>query len=214
MFNIFKSFFSAPTYLGIDIGTSSIKIASVTRGKTPTLNNYAYLESLEYLERANAAFHASTLQLDEESIAGYIKALMKQSHIEAAPVVASLPTFSAFTTLIETPKLSDQEVQQSIPLHAKQYIPIPITESTLDWVKVGERQDESGVTKMQLLVISIPNDIVARYKRIYELAGLDVVALEIESMSLARALTKNAEKPQLTLDGIHCSRTFNVRKRL
>ena len=125
MFSFLNSIFGAPTYLGIDIGTSSIKIVSVTQGKTPKLNNYAYLESLEYLDRANAAFHASTLQVDEAGMANYIRALMKQTNMKPAPVIASLPAFAAFTTLIETPLLSDKEINQSVPLQAKQYIPIP-----------------------------------------------------------------------------------------
>lgn len=200
MLSFLNNFFSATTYLGIDIGTSSIKIASVTQGKTPKLNNYAYLESLEYLERANAAFYASTLQVDEHGMASYIKALMKQSNVAVAPVIASIPAFAAFTTLIETPKLSEKEINQSVPLHAKQYIPIPLSESTLDWVKISEREDPDGTKKMQLLIISVPNDIVARYKNIFKLAGLELAALEIESMSLARSLTTVATAPQLIID--------------
>lgn len=133
-------------------------------------------------------------------MANYIKALMRQTNMKLAPVIASLPAFAAFTTLIETPKLSDKEINQSVPLQAKQYIPIPLNESTLDWVKISEREDPDGSKKMQLLVISVPNDVIARYKNIFTLAGLELVALEIESLSLARSLTKDANAPQLIMD--------------
>lgn len=195
----FNWLFAGRRRLGVDIGTASIKIVEVAQSGNakPVLKNYGYLESAEYLDRSNAAFHASTLQLDEGTIAQYVRALMKQSGIADAPVVASIPAFNAFVTLIETPPLSDIELAQSIELQAKQYIPVPMSESKLDWMKVGEREDDDGTKKLQLLLVAIPKDVVARYQTIFREAGLDLVALELESVSMARALTIG--KPGLSL---------------
>ncbi len=197
--NFFSRLFGSERRLGVDIGTASIKIVEVTQsgnGKT-VLHNYGYLESAEYLERSNAAFHASTLQLDERTMGQYLRALVKQSNLRDAPCVASIPAFHAFTTLIETPPLSDKELAQSIPLQAKQYIPLPMSEHNLDWMNVGERVDDDGTKKIQLLLIAIPKEVVARYQTIFKNAGLDLASLELESVSLARALTTG--KPGLSL---------------
>ena len=52
--SFFKSWFGEKTYLGVDIGTTSIKIAEVAfGGKTPRIVNYALLESRGSLARAN-----------------------------------------------------------------------------------------------------------------------------------------------------------------
>lgn len=188
--------------LGIDIGTASIKIVEVTQfGKNQArLENYGYLESAEYLERSNAAFHASTLQLDEKTIAQYLRALIRQSNLKDAPVVASIPAFHAFTTLIETPPLNDNELAQSIPLQAKQYIPLPMSENSLDWMKVGERVDDDGTKKIQLLLVAIPKDVVARYQAIFKNAALDLIALELESVSMARSITSGKSELSLVID--------------
>jgi len=55
MFNFIKSLVGAESYLGVDIGTTSIKIAEISVGKIrPKLKNYGFLESYEDLsERAN-----------------------------------------------------------------------------------------------------------------------------------------------------------------
>ncbi len=201
MFGFLKKLFPTKTYLGIDIGTTSIKVVEMERGVTkPSLLNYGYLESVEYLERSNAAFQTSTLQLDEQVIADYIKLLLKKSNINTHPVVASLPSFTAFTTLIEVPALSDGEINASMGLQARQYIPIPIAEATLDWVKVGERKDAEGAKKLQILLSAVPTRVVERFKGIYKKAGLPLVALEIEGISSARALTRGISEPQLIFD--------------
>ncbi len=166
----------------------------------PNFLNYGYLESFEYLERSNAAFQTSTLRLGEQEIAGYLKALMKESNLEKYPVVASLPSFSTFTTLLEVPTISDSEIAQSIALQARQYIPIPIEDSILDWIKVGERIEEDGTKKTQLFLISVPKEVVAKYQRIFKLAGLELKYLEVEGLSLARALTSASTPPTLIID--------------
>ena len=168
MSSFFKKLAGSRTRLGVDIGTASIKIAEVYHGDNgPTLKNYGVLESLDYLERGNAAFQTSTLHADEQMIARNLRVLMRESGIEPGEAVASLPSFSAFTTLIEVPVLTDEELAGSMVLHAKQYIPLPITETTLDWTKVGERIDEDGNKKLQIFLVSIPNNDVQSVKKIF-----------------------------------------------
>lgn len=201
MFQFIKNIFAPRAYLGVDIGTTSLKIAEIKRGKEGAeLLNYGYLESFDYLERANEAFQTSTLKLQEEAIAKYIRALIKASGVGTHPVIASLPSFSAFTTLIEVPLLSDEELSDSMQLQAKQYVPMPITEVKLDWQKVGERRDADGRVLQQVLLVSVPNEVITRYQNIFKRAGLNLVALEVEGLSLARSLTTDVTGPALIWD--------------
>ena len=65
-FNLFRTLTKAFTssYLGIDIGTTSVKVVEVARGeKRPRLVNYGLLESKESLIRANTAIQTSSLKL-------------------------------------------------------------------------------------------------------------------------------------------------------
>jgi Tfp pilus assembly PilM family ATPase len=202
MFRFLRNLFNSGTYLAVDIGTASLKLALIKQenNSKPQFLNYGYLESFEYLERSNAAFQTSTLRLGEQEIAGYIKALMKESNLEKYPVVASLQSFSTFTTLLEVPTISDSEIAQSIALQARQYIPIPIEDAIWDWIKVGEITEEDGTKKTQLFLISVPIEVVAKYQRIFKLADLKLEYLEIEGLSLARALTNASTPPTLIID--------------
>jgi len=188
--------------IGIDFGTTSIKIVDIVRAeKGFTLKNYAILENLAYLERPNEAIQASNLKISEERTASYIGEMLKHIHLGGKKdVIASVPPFLAFSTLIELPVASDSEVRKVMELQAKQYIPLPLSAVTLDWVKVGDRKDGSGATKAQVMLAAIPNDHIQAYEKILKRVGLTLHSVEAEGMGLARALKKQSSETTLVVD--------------
>src|SRR3989338_5210083 len=95
---LFTSFLGYEGYLGVDIGTTSIKIVEVhgVRGK-PKFTNYGILESQSHLERTGGAIQTSDLKLVDKDTGELLKLILKQSKFTAKRVIASLPSFSAFT---------------------------------------------------------------------------------------------------------------------
>ncbi len=201
MFNFLKKMIFRPSYLGVDIGTTSIKIVEISSGKNkPRFINYSLLEDLGYLERPNTALQTSTLKLFEKEIIKHIRLMIKKAGFNSKNVVASLPFFSAFTTIIEMPLMSDEELETALGFKARQYIPLPISAITLDWIKVGEKEDGDGKKRQQIFLIAITNEQIEKYKRIFYAAGLNLTALEIEGVSLARALTAGIDDAVLIID--------------
>jgi type IV pilus assembly protein PilM len=200
-FNFLRKFFPSKSVLGIDIGTTAIKLIELEKAKgLPELINYAFLETYGHLERLNNAIQTSTLKMLDRETTELIKILLKHSEVKTSDVVASLPMFSAFTTLLELPVMAEEEVSKTMKFQAKQYIPLPISAVTIDWLKVGERQDVKGNPIQQILMVSVPNEHIQKYKNIFKNAGLNLVALEIEGLSLARALTADSDKTTLIID--------------
>lgn len=189
-------------YLGIDIGTTSIKAAEMSKSGKGVFNlsNYAIMEAYGHLERFNSALQSSSLKLLDSDIISYLKLVMEKGRFTTNRVVASLPAFSAFTTLLELPLMSDHEIGQSIAFQAKNYVPLPISTVTLDWIKVGEKQDPGGSKRQQVFLISVANEQIEKYTNIFRSAGLKLEALEIEGISIARALTIGNPKPTLIID--------------
>lgn len=189
-------------FLGVDIGTTSIKLVEVHETKEGglALGNYGILETFGYLERANSALQTSSLKLMEEETTKYLTLAVQQLGAKTNLAVASLPAFSAFTTLIELPTISDKEVERVIALQGKQYIPLPIETVRVDWLKVGERTTEQGVKMYQILLIAVVSEQVKRYENIFRNAGLHLRAIEIEGISMARILATGAKEPVLIVD--------------
>ena len=199
-FNLFLSSFGGGSYLAVDIGTTSIKAVEVKGGnKAPRVLNYGILESSGYLARANQALQTSNLKIFETDVVELLKTLVREMGPQTKNALASLPPFSVFTTLLDFPKMSPAEIQKAMIYQAKQYVPLPLSEVALDWLQVGEYQDEKGFTHQKVLLISVPQEQIQKYQRIFKSAGLALKALEIESLSLAR-LFAGDPTPTLVVD--------------
>ncbi|TSC60583.1 MAG: Uncharacterized protein LiPW15_461 [Parcubacteria group bacterium LiPW_15] len=200
LFDFFKSQGST-SYLGVDIGTTSIKIAELEKGKSaPRLLNYALLETESALLRANTALQTSSLKLFDKDTVEFLKMLVAQMKPKTTNVVASLPLFSAFTTILTLPEMDPKDLEQAVQFQARQYIPLPISEVALDWSKVGEVEDDQGGKVSQILLISVPQEQIKKYQNIFQSAGLVLRALEIESLSLLRSVIGNDPTPTMLID--------------
>ncbi len=181
MFNFSSS------YLGVDIGTTSIKVVEVKGGGArPQVVNYGVLESSGYLSRANQALQTSGLKIFEADAVKLLKAIIHEMGAGTKNALASLPPFSVFTTVVDFPEMDPKEVEKAMIYQAKQYVPLPLSEVALDWLKVAEYEDEKGFSHQKILLISVPQEQIKKYQRMFQAAGLNLKALEIESLSIAR----------------------------
>jgi type IV pilus assembly protein PilM len=177
-----------PRFLGVDIGTTSIKMVEVDQGeRLPRLLNYAVLESRGSLGTANLALQTSSLKLFEDEAVNLLRAAVEKMKPKTDAAIATLPVFSAFTTVLTLPAMSDADLQKNLVYQAKQYIPLPISEVALDWLRVGEYEDEKGAKQEQVLLLSVPQAEIKKYQGIFKEAGLALQVLEIEALSLVRA---------------------------
>lgn len=187
--------------LGLDIGTTSIKMVEVSRGdKMPKLTNYGILESRGSLTRSNTAIQSSTLKIFDQEVGNFLKILMDKTRPRTTAVAASLPVFSAFTTILSFPQMAPEELEKAVAFQARQYIPLPISEVALDWSKVGEYEDEKGFKYSQILLISVPHAEIKKYQDICKSAGLTLQSLEVESVSLTRMLIGTDPTPTYIID--------------
>ncbi len=189
-----------PSYLGIDIGTTSIKVVEVKNGtERPELVNYGILESSGYLARENQALQTSSLKIFESEIVDLLKTIVREMGTSSRDVVASLPLFSAFISVLDFPRMESQEIQRAIVYQAKQYVPLPLSEVALDWLKVAEFEDEKGFYHQKILLISVPQEQIKKYQTMFQAVGLTLRALEIESFGLARVMGSDPT-PTMVID--------------
>ncbi len=197
----FRSVLGRRSYLGIDIGTTSIKIVELTEsGGRPTLKNYGVLESYGHLERLNNAIQTSSLKMLDRETAELLNMLLKQLRVGTRDAIVSLPSFLVFTALLDVPAMSPTETAQAMQYQARAFVPLPISEVSIDWLPVGEYEDDKGIKHQQIFLISVPNEQIRKYQRIFKAAGLNLKALEIEGLSLARIFTTGDPTTTLIVD--------------
>lgn len=206
--------------VGVDIGTSSIKIVEISRwGKGITLENYGEIQSVFIYQEPSVngsptgqAAKKDSNHLSTNFVARAVRGILDEARIKTRQVVFSIPDFSTFCTSFEMPAMPDNEIPGAIRFNAAQYITLPISEVTLDWKIISGNPASADKTKEKLKVFlaAIPNQIVQEYQNIAKAAGLELYALEGEAMGITRALTKNNKKTVCLLDiGVQSS-TVNI----
>ncbi|MFH1129210.1 MAG: type IV pilus assembly protein PilM [Patescibacteria group bacterium] len=192
--------------LGIDIGTSSIKVVQLRKSEGKfKLETYGEISTLGYIERLNESFQSSSLKTLEAITREMIRLVIEKSGADAKNVVMAIPVFSSFTSVIEMPEMAEKELNRAVEFEARKYIPIPLSEVVLDWkiVDSGTIKDENSkiIQGKRVLLIAVPKEVVNKYIRISDSLNLKINALELESFSFARSLTLSGdEKPICVLD--------------
>ena len=134
-FNSITSSFKRESYLGVDIGTASIKAAEVIEeGGVARLKNYGILESQGHLERINNAIQTSSLKIVDKETSELLKHLVDEMKPSTNNAAGSLPAFSVFTSLLDIPVMSKEETAQAMQYQAKTFVPLPLKKG-LTWQK-------------------------------------------------------------------------------
>ncbi len=208
MWNPFK-LFSPKKMVGIDVGTSSIKVVELSvSGRGKTLENYGQMESAHIYKEDFLNPQKSNQALASDFVAKAIKAIVKEAKIRTTSAIFSIPDFSTFCTSFEIPPMPEKEIAGAVRYNASQFITLPISEVTLDWKIVPNPTDKNGL--MKVFLVAVPNQVVQEYQAIAKNAGLDLYALEAEALGISRVLAKNAKKTICVMDiGVQSS-TVNI----
>jgi len=217
----FTKFFhpTEPVALGIDIGSSAIKIVQIKKK-----NGQAILET--YGELALGPYAGlgvgQSVVLSPEKIALALVDLMKEKEVNITTKKSgiSIPFSSSLMSVIEMPDVSSKQLAVMVPLEARKYIPVPVSEVMLDWSVIPKsevRPEDSSeystdtsstdapktgtkMSKVDVLVVAIHNETIARYKEIVVKAELEASFFEIEIFSTMRAVLDDAIRPVMIMD--------------
>ena len=189
-FNIFSIGKESKSYLGVDIGTLSIKVVELSNENgRPKLQNYAILSNYNLIENQTPKVFGGEASL-------MLRKMLKESGMVAKEINMSAPIFSSFLTIMELPPMSESEVASAIKFEAKKYIPVPLDSVLVDWSLIGTGADG----KILILLIAIPKDLVNEYQFIARESDLKLNNLELETTSAARALIGTDPVPAVLMD--------------
>jgi len=197
----FSKLFAKETHsvLGVDIGSSSIKIVQLRREKgKAVLETYGAISLGPY---ANVEIGRAT-QLPADKITAALKDVIKEANVTTTDAGIAIPYTSSLVTVIKLPAAVEGKLDQVMPLEARKYIPVPITEVQLDWSLVSGGRGGSGTPqdKIEVMLVAIHNETIEKYRRIAADAALSVAFLEIEVFSATRASLEHGIAPVAVVD--------------
>ena len=186
-------------FLGIDIGSSTMKVVELSRwAGRKKLENYGEISASILYKKPFRTFEKSTLSLSSKDIARAVRAVIKEANMKTRQAVLTIPDFSTFFTSFELPSMSIEELPQAVKSEARRHVPLPLSEVTLDWQLLNEKTRREG-QRFEILLVTVPNEVINQYKEIAQNAELELVAMEAEVFGLMRSLINKEEKRTIAL---------------
>lgn len=202
--------------LGVDIGSSSIKVVQLTERKgSAVLETYGEIA----LGRYGNAEVGQSVNLPAEKIASAFTDLAREANVAAKAGGFSVPLSASLISVISLPTKNHEELAAMIPIEARKYIPIPISEVSLDWFVIPEEEAQflssqtvkRGPNMTNVLLVAIRNDVLQKWDAVTHAAGLSPRFYEIEPFSFARSAYEHGTAPIMVIDmGASSTRVYVI----
>lgn len=202
MFDFFKS--KKNYFLGIDFGTSAIKIVELAFKKQKAhLVNYGWAD-IGFIPEAKS--NELKLLSYDDKLRIYLRNLLLKMKPKINAAYVSMPGYIGLITLLELPNMKPEELERAIQFEARKYIPTTLNEVALGWEIVAKKDNSSVLVqkgmpaKIQVLMVAAPKKEVTRYEDVVEGAKISIKALELETFSLVRSLVGDDPGTYLVID--------------
>lgn len=206
--------------LGIDIGSSSIKVVQLKKqGGKAVLETYGEIALGPY---SGTDLGRSTV-LSADKLSEAVKDLLKESNTTTLNSGLSISIGASFIVFMKMPTSEERNYAEMVPIEARKYIPIPISEVTLDWWAIpkdektvsefqnGQKVEDDKTTEILLIVIN--NEALNKNREIQKLSGLQTSFSEVEIFSCMRAALEPSIIPQVIMDlGAGSTKVFVVER--
>ena len=176
------SFGSNNTAIGIDIGTSAVKIVQLKKNPNgmPELVNYGYAP---LPPEAMADGSVS----DTQTVAEVIKGIKKDRNLINNFSISGQNVIMRFTKL---PVMQPEELEQTVKIEAEQYVPYSIDEVSITHavLKQVEEEEEEGGGKYKILLVVAQKDLVNSYTDVIKDAAGKCEVVDVDTIAAINAL--------------------------
>jgi len=168
--------------LGLELAEDRIRVLEI--GKT---QNGLELLRLDKINLSTPSIKEGII-VGPKLIAERISAFLKENNISTRKAVALIKPPYAFTRIIRLPyNLSDDQIRLNLGAELNQYQQFTSKEMAIDFKKLEEISEE-GIKKVNVLFTATFKALSGSYLKTLELAGLDLVGIDVSMLSIMRAL--------------------------
>ena len=193
---------TAERVIGVDVGSSSIKVVQLRREKGQViLETYGEMATGPY--RNLAVGQAAVLPPDK--LTEVTHDLFREANVTTPLASLAIPLGSSLLIIVEIPRVGPEMLAKVIPIEARKYIPVPISEVALDWWvipkprptesekaareaevaagdEVAKQSSVLAENKLEVLVVAIHNAVISQYQNLCQSLGLTPAFFEIENL--------------------------------
>jgi type IV pilus assembly protein PilM len=169
--------------IGLDIGTSTIKLIEIEESKGGyRLKNFG-MNSLPKDAIVNGSI------VNHDAVVSSIQQIISNLKIKTKDVVASISGHPVIIKKITMPLATDEELEESIKFEAEQYIPFDLEEVNIDFQVLNVEEEKAD--QMNVMLVAAKKVMINDYTKVLTDAGLTPVILDIDVFALENAFEIN-----------------------
>ncbi len=176
-------FTSKKDIVGIDVGSSAVKIVSLHEAR-----GTFQLQSIGIMPLNPETIVDNTI-MDSTAIVDAILSLLGALKIKSKRVATSVSGHSVIIRKISLPIMTDSELESSIQWEAEQYIPFDISEVNIDFQILGP--DPADPSQMNVMLVAAKKDFVDDHTALFTESGLDPVVMDIDCFAVENMFDYN-----------------------
>lgn len=169
--------------VGIDIGSSSVKLVQIKEQK-----GQFQLLNAGIIPLPPEAIVDNAL-MDSASIVAAVKNLVSSLGVKVKDAACSISGNSVIIRKISLPAMPPEELEDQISWEAEQYIPFDIKDVNMDFQILSP--DSIDPSKMNVLLVASKKDIISDYVDVFNEAGLTLSVIDVDSFAVQNAFEIN-----------------------
>jgi type IV pilus assembly protein PilM len=173
--------------LGLDIGSSSVKLVQLKEKK----DGYQ-LAGFGSAPLPPEAIVDGAL-MNSSAIVEAIQGLLSEQRVKAKDVAIGVRGHSVIIKKIQMPRMSQEELDESIQWEAEQYIPFDVKDVNIDTQILTPEGDAAG--QIDVLLVAAKKDMINDYTAVCAEAGLQVTVVDVDAFAVQNAFEQNYEVP-------------------
>lgn len=182
--------------VGLDIGSDYIKVAEAKYNSRSGIT----ITGLGIAKTPEGAIE-NELIVNPELIAEAIKSILNESGIKTKKVVSSVAGQSRVVVrVIEVPKMSGAELANNMRYEVERQVPFSPTDIEMDYQPLTNGLADPSAQTMEVFMAVAQKGLLELHVQALQAAGLQPVALDIESLSSGRALINTVSDPSVSDD--------------
>jgi type IV pilus assembly protein PilM len=180
---------AAPSLIGLDIGTMSIRAVETTRSKEgPVATKFGQVP----LPTGTVVGGVIT---DAKAVTAGLKQLWAETRFKGRKVVLGVTHPQIVVREMSVSNLPAKDLRRSLPFQVRDSLPLPVERALLDFFPL---EDPGDAETVRGLLIAAPKEAVLTAVEATERAGLHVERVDLASFALLRA----ASRPDADVEAI------------
>src|ERR1700682_4500758 len=175
--------------LGLDIGSSSVKLVQLKDAKRGYI-----LEAFGVAPLPPEAIVDGAL-MNSTAIVEAIRQLVSQYKLKNREAAIGVSGHSVIIKKISMPKMSQEELEESIQWEAEQYIPFDVKDVNIDVQILTPADVHTGTGQMDVRLVAAKKDMINDYTSVVSEAGLSAVVVDVDAFAVQNSFEVNYAHP-------------------